>query len=354
MTSRIQALRNGFEKKRLDGYIVAHETNILYFTNAIGAARLLIPAKGENVLYVYGVNYEAAKAEAKDCRVELVKRGEDADKKAAEQAKKLKLKNVGFDALDASLYLKLKKAMKGAKLKALSQLVWDLRKVKDETELGYMRKAAELTDKGAEAALEAIKPGAREYEAAAEIEYAMRKLGSEGLAFDTIVASGPRSAYPHGGCTEQKIKKGTFIVLDVGARYRYYRADLTRTFLVGKPTPKQEKIYEVVEQAQEAAFQSIRAGVRGRDIDAVARKLIKKEGYGKYFVHGLGHGVGLDVHEPPTLNPDGKERLKVGNIVTDEPGIYIVGFGGVRIEDSVLVHRNKGERLTRAAYDLAI
>jgi len=354
LTSRIKALKNGLDKKRLDGYLVADETNILYFTNAEGAVRLLVPAEGENVLYVYGVNYEAAKAEAKDCRVELVKRGEDADKKVAEQAKKLRLKSVGFDALDASLYLKLKRALKKAKPKPLSQLVWDLRKVKDETELSYMRKAAELTDKGAEAALEAIRPGRREYEVAAEIEYAMRKLGSEGLAFDTIVASGPRSAYPHGGCTAQKISRGTLIVVDVGARHHRYRADLTRTFLVGNPTPKQARIYEVVREAQEKAFQSIRAGVRGRDVDAVARKLIEKRGYGRYFVHGLGHGVGLDVHEPPTLNPEGKEKLTVGNVVTDEPGIYIVGFGGVRIEDSVLVHRNKGERLTRAAYDLVI
>jgi len=334
--------------------MVADETNIFYFTSAVGAARLLIPAEGENVLYVYGVNYEAAKAEAKGCGVELVKRGEDADKKLAEQAKRLKLKRLGFDTLDASLYMKLRRALKGTRLRALSQLVWDLRKVKDQTELGYIKKAAEITDKGAEAALEAIKPGTREYEVAAEVEYAMRRLGSEGLAFDTIVASGPRSAYPHGGCTQRKIKKGVFVVVDVGARHRLYRADLTRTFMVGKPTPKQAKIYEVVREAQEKAFESIRAGVRGRDVDAVARNLIEKEGYGKYFVHGLGHGVGLDVHEPPTLNPEGKERLKVGNVVTDEPGIYIVGFGGVRIEDSVLVHRSKGERLTRAAYDLVI
>jgi len=354
LPSRVEALKKGLEKKRLDGYVVANETNIFYLTNALGAARLLVPAQGENVLYVYGVNYEAAKAEAKNCRVELVKRGEDADKKAAEQAKKLKLKRVGFDALDVTFYLKLKKELKGTRLKPLSQLVWDLRKVKDATELEYMRKAAELTDKGVEAALEAIKPGRREYEVAAEIEYAMRKLGSEGLAFDTIVASGTRSAYPHGGCTEQKIRKGAFIVLDVGARYHHYRADLTRTFLVGKPTPKQARIYEAVREAQEKAFRSIRAGVRGRDVDAAARKVIEKEGFGKHFVHGLGHGVGLDVHEPPTLNPEGKERLKAGNVVTDEPGIYIAGFGGARIEDSVLVHRNKGERLTKATCDLVI
>jgi len=354
LKSRILALKSGFEKNGLDGYIVADETNILYLTGALGAAPLLIPAEGENVLYVGGTNYEAAKAEAKDCRVELVMWGEDIGRKVAEQAKKLKVKSLGFDALDAQSYLKLRKLLKGKRLEALGQLVWDLRKVKDETELGYMRKAAEITDKGIEAALQAIKPDAREYEVAAEIEYAMRRLGSEGLAFDTIVASGQRSAYPHGGCTNQRIKRGTFIVVDVGARCRFYRADLTRTFLLGKPTPKQAKIYEIVREAQERAFRSIRAGARACDVDAVARKLIEKEGYGEYFVHRLGHGVGLDTHEPPYLSPVERERLKAGNVVTDEPGIYILGFGGVRIEDSVLVHRNKGERLTKAVYDLVI
>jgi Xaa-Pro dipeptidase len=229
--------------------------------------------------------------------------------------------------------------------------------VKDPTELASIRKAAELTDAGVKAALNAIKVGVREYEVAAEMEYAMRKLGSEGVAFDTIVASGARSAFPHGahsGCTDQKIRKGEFIVIDVGARYNNYRADLTRTFMIGTPSPKQKKIYEVVRKAHQKAFEKIKAGAKTRDIDAAARKVIEKAGFGKYFVHGLGHGVGLDIHEAPSLNPESKERLKVGNVVTDEPGIYIVNYGGVRIEDTVLVHKDQAEKLTKATYELTI
>jgi Xaa-Pro aminopeptidase len=357
LTNRIQRLKDSLQSENLDGYIVANETNILYFTGFLGGARLLVPAENEAVLYVYGVNYEAAKEMAKDCRVKLVEKtaGNGADNNIADDIKRLKLEQVGFDALDASLFLKLQNSLKaGVKLKAMSQLVWSLRKVKDKTELKRMRKAAEITGEGAERAIEVIKPGVREYEVAAEIEYAMRKHGSESVAFETIVASGPRSAYPHGGCTDKRIKKGEFIVLDLGAKYQHYRADLTRTFLVGKPSQKQAKIYETIREAQQKAFESLHEGVKAKDADTVARKIIKQAGYGKYFVHSLGHGVGLEVHELPALTSGSKDLLKAGNVVTVEPGIYITGFGGARIEDTVLIHEKKAERFTQAAYDLSI
>jgi Xaa-Pro aminopeptidase len=354
LESRIQALKSSFEKEKIDGFIVAGEVNLFYFTNALGATRLLIPAEGENVLYVHGVNYEEVKETAKECRVDLVKRGEDADKKVAELIKKLKLKHVGFDSLDSSVYLKLKRALKGTRLKAKDQLVWELRKVKDETELNYMRRAAEITNRGMKRALEVIKPRMREYEVAAEIEYAMRKLGSQGVAFETIVASGPRSAFPHGRCTDKKIKEGELIVIDLGAKYQHYHADLTRTLLLGEPSSKQTRIHKTVKEAQQKAFESLHEGVKAKDADATARKLIKKAGYDKYFVHSLGHGIGLEVHELPVLAPESKDLLKARNVVTVEPGIYIVGFGGVRIEDTVLIHKQKAERLTEAPYDLSI
>lgn len=356
MINRIHKLKDSLRGENLDGYIVANETNMLYFSSFLGAARLFVQAVGEPVLYVYGVNYEAAKDMAKDCRVEQVKKAssDGADRRVADQVKKLRLKHVGFDALEASIFLRLKKTLRGVKLEPQSQLVWNLRKVKDETELGYMRKAAEIAGEGLRRAAEVIKPGVREYEVAAEIEYAMRKLGSEGAAFETIVASGPSSAFPHGGCTAKKIKKGEFIQLDLGAKYQGYRSDLTRTLMLGKPSSKQEEVYKTVKRSQQEAFASLREGIKGKDADAVARKVIKRAGYGDYFVHSLGHGVGLDVHELPTLTPESKDMLKVGNVVTVEPGIYIVGFGGVRIEDTVLIRRENAERLTKASYELTI
>jgi len=351
---RTRLLKKSFAKSQLDGYLVTDETNMLYLTGFLGAARLLIPAKDESILYVYSVNYEAARASVKNCQVECMQRGEDANKKAAIKCKKLRLKTVGFDTLDIASFQTLKKHLKKTKLKPMSQTMWEMRKIKDQTELRHIRKAAELTDHGARAAAEAIKPGMREFEVAAEVEYAMRKLGSEGTAFDTIVASGLSSAYPHGGCTSKKIQKGELIQFDVGARYQNYRADLTRTFLVGKPTPKQQKLYNIVMEAQEKAFQSIKDGVKAKQVDTAARQVIEKHGYGENFVHGLGHGVGLGVHEPPTLNALSKDILKAGNVVTDEPGIYIIGYGGVRIEDTVLVKKEGAERLTKAPYELVV
>jgi Xaa-Pro aminopeptidase len=351
-------------KEKLDGYVVSSETNMLYLTGAVGASTLWIPLEDESLLYVYEKNFEQVNTAAKDCRVETMKRTEDSFKKVAEQIKRFKLKSVGFDVLNVTQYLMMRKALKRTRLNPMVKVIQELRMVKDPTELASIKKAAELTDAGAKAALDAIKPGVREYEAAAEIEYAMRKMGSEGVAFDTILASGARSALPHagaadlpllqGGCTDRKIRKGEFIILDMGARCNNYRADLTRTFMIGKPSPKQKKLYEIVKESQQKAFERIKAGVGAREVDAAARKVIERAGFGKYFVHGLGHGVGLEVHEAPTLNRESKERLRVGNVVTDEPGIYIVNYGGVRIEDTVLVQKDRAEKLTKAPYELII
>jgi len=354
LKSRVDTLKGFFEREKLDGYIIADEISILYFTGFLGGERLLVLKEGENVLYVRGVGYEEAKETARNCRVELVRWGEDADKKIADKVKGLKLGRVGFDALSASVYLKFTKALKGVKLEDKGKLVWELRRVKDETELSHMRRAAELTSEGMKAAFETIRPGLREREVAAEIEYAMRRMGSEGTAFDTIVASGVSSAYPHGWCTDRKIERGDLVVLDIGAKYQNYRADLTRTVTVGNPSSKQVRIHEVVREAQDRAFQSVRAGVKACDIDAVARALIERKGYGEYFVHRLGHGVGLDIHEPPYLDPETKDRLRAGNVVTVEPGIYIIKFGGVRIEDTVLVRKGGAEKLTKVSYNLSV
>lgn len=354
MRSRIQTLKDSFKTAKLDGYLVTGETNIFYFTNAVGATRLLVPAEGENVLYVRGVNYAAVKETARSCRVDLVKPGEDVDMKIVMLAKKLKLKSVGYDTLDSSVFLKLEEALKETRLSALNELVWDFRKVKDESELGYIEKAANITSEGIKRAVEVIKPGIREYEVAAEIEYTMRKLGSQGVAFETIVASGPRSAFPHGGCTGKKIQKGELIVLDLGAKYENYRADITRTLFIGKPPEKQARIYETVRKAQQKAFESLGGGVKVKDADGVARSVIREAGYGEYFVHRLGHGIGLDTHEPPTLSSEAEDLLKVGNVVTVEPGIYIGGFGGVRIEDTVRIRKSGAERLTKATYDWSV
>ena len=342
-----------FDKKNFDGFLIFNEANLLYFTGFQGAFSLLIPKKGQSTIYVYNVNYEQAKAEGKGFKIEQVKRNENLMKKVATQFEAFKIRKLAVDTLSFENFRNLTKMLRGkAELKTQGNLVWELRKVKDEEELELMRKAGELTSEGMKAAYEVIRPGIKEYEAAAEIEYVMRRKGSWGTAFDTIVASGARSAFPHGGCTDRKIREGDWVVVDIGAVYRFYRSDMTRTLVAGKPSEKQKKIYETVKLAQEKAFQAIKPKAKAKEIDAIARKVITDAGYDKYFVHGLGHGVGLEVHEPPTLNSESKDKLAVGNVVTNEPGIYIVGFGGIRIEDTVLVQAHKAEKLTKGLYSL--
>jgi len=351
---RIEALKKkALEEKGFDGFLITNEANMLYFAGFPGASCLLFPKNGEDTLYVYSVNYEQAKAEGKDFSVELVKRDENLAAKVAAKIKDLGIKKLAFDTLTYESYRGLAKFLRGkAKLKPQGKLVWELRKVKAPEELELMRRAGELTCEGMKAAYEVIRPGVREYEAAAEIEYAMRKKGSWGTAFDTIVASGMRSAYPHGGCTEREIREGDLVVVDIGASYRYYRSDMTRTLVAGKPSEKQKHLYEIVKTAQQKAVQKIKAKAKAKDIDAAARKVIEEAGYGEYFVHSLGHGVGLEVHEPPVLGQQSKDRLTTGNVVTVEPGIYLTGFGGIRIEDTVLVKEHGVEKLTDGWYTL--
>ncbi|MEM3673115.1 MAG: Xaa-Pro peptidase family protein [Candidatus Bathyarchaeia archaeon] len=351
---RVSALKQkAFEEKKFDGFLITNEVSALYFAGYPGLACLLIPKFGENIAYVYNVNYEQAKAEVRGFRVEMVGSNENLMAKIAKEARACEIKKLAVDTLNYENYKNLKKELKGeTKLKVQGSLVWELRKVKDEKELEFMRKAAELTMGGMKAAYETIKSGVKEYEVAAEIEYAMRKKGSWGTAFDTIVASGARSAFPHGGCTDREIRDGDLVVVDIGATYCFYRADMTRTFVAGTPSEKQRKLYEIVRTAQEKAFQTIKHKVKAKNVDATARKVIGEAGYGEYFTHGLGHGVGLEIHEPPTLSSESKDVLAAGNVVTNEPGIYLVGYGGVRIEDTVLVQRGGAEKLTDGFYIL--
>jgi Xaa-Pro aminopeptidase len=351
---RTEALKKvAFEKGNVDGFIVFNGANLTWLTGFSGASALLIPKNGESRVYVYGVYYAHAKAELSGFTVELVKHGENLMEKIAKQAKTSNIGKLAVDSLNVESWRTLTKALGSEKtLEVDNSFIRELRKVKDQAEIKLMRKAAELTSEGMRVAYETVAPDVREYEVAAEIEYAMRKLGSSGTAFETIVASGPCSAYPHGGCSDKKIREGDLVIVDIGATYTCYRSDMTRTLVAGKPMEKQKKIHDIVKTAQETAFKALKPNVKAKDVDTVARKIIANVGYGEYFVHSLGHGVGLEVHEPPILSPSSKDVLAAGNVVTIEPGIYLVGYGGVRIEDTVVVQKKDAERLTNGPYAL--
>ncbi len=334
-------------------FAVFNPTNIIYFTGFSGAAALLTPKVGESTLYVSGVNFEQAKAEVKGFKVELLKRGEKIFEKIGKQANPQTGAKLAVDSLNIESWRALAKTVGGEeKLQAANRTIWDLRVVKDANEMMLIRQACKLADEGIRVAYETIKPGVSEMEVAAEVEYAMRKAGSSGTSFDTIIASGANSAFPHGSCTNRTIQDGDLVVVDLGAIVGFYRSDLTRTITAGKTSQKQQKIYNIVKAAQDLAFNAIKPNVPAKTVDAIAREAIKQAGYGENFMHNLGHGVGLEIHEAPVLNPQSKDILQAGNVITDEPGIYIVGFGGIRIEDTVLVTETGAEKLTNSPYTL--
>jgi Xaa-Pro aminopeptidase len=214
--------------------------------------------------------------------------------------------------------------------------------------------AASIADDGFTKVLERIKPGVSERDIAAELEYVMQKAGSESVPFETIVASGPRSALPHGRASAKRIQKGEFVTLDFGATVQGYVSDITRTVVVGRPTPRQRALYNVVRRAQMTAVEAARAGLVCADLDKVARQIIDRAGHGPRFEHGLGHGIGLVVHEAPAVNARSRTILKPGMVITIEPGVYYPGWGGVRIEDDIVVGRGKSRLLTHAERDLIV
>ena len=343
-----------FTENGFDGYLILNEANLTYFIGFQGPVALLVPTNGECTLYVEGKNYEQAKAEGKGFNVEKVKSDENLMDKVAQLAKDSKIKQLTVDAIGVPDWQLLTRRLdREIVLEVNNAPIEALRRVKDAQELELMRKAGEITSAGMKAASEAIRPGIREFEIAAEIEYTMRKLGSGPTAFETIVASGPSSAFPHGGCSDRILREGDFVMVDIGATYKYYCSDMTRTFVAGKPSAKQQIIWEVVKDAQESASKIIRESVPIADVDIAARQVIEAAGFGYDFVHRLGHGVGLEVHEPPSLNQLTKDVLLAGNVITIEPGIYLPGFGGVRIEDTVLVQKNCAEKLTKGPYSLS-
>jgi Xaa-Pro aminopeptidase len=346
--TRTQKLVESAAKQNKQGpFAVFNQHNVTYFTNFSGATALLIPETGEATLYVSGTNYQQAKAEVKGFNVELVKRGESVLQKIAAETKGI----LYVDTLPVETWRSLGKAVGGEeKLEPAFEVFRQLRSVKDHEEIKLIREACKMADAGIKAAAETIRPGVTQKQIAAEAEYAMRKAGSDGPSFETIVSAGECCAYPHGTNYDKTVREGDFVTVDLGATNLFYCSDITRTFIAGKASEKQQKIYETVQIAHQKAYEKIAPGVPAQKVDYAAWRLIEKAGYGDYFVHNLGHGVGIEVHEAPVLGPESKDVLEVGNVVTDEPGIYLPGYGGVRIEDTVLVTESGAEKLTKSPY----
>ena len=341
---RAERLSKSLEDAGLDAYIVTREPNIFYYTGSISGGVLIIAPDNLPLLLTSRLNLYVAQDNAQSCEVEPYTR-KDKDEKILERLNQIAPEKIGFDELSLGEYKALEDNLGDVELKENPDLVRAMRRVKDASEQKLMKRAGELSDIGMEAIRDFLAEGVREHEVAAVAANAMRMEGAGDISFPFIVASGPRSAYPHAGVSERKIQRGDFVTIDMGATYRGYCSDITRTFIVGSPSEKQRTIYETVLEANEAALPEIREGAKGIDVDRIARDIITKAGYGEDFIHSLGHGVGLEIHEPPSLSKKSRDTLALGNVVSNEPGIYVKGFGGVRIEDTVLVTSSGPERL---------
>jgi len=347
---RLKALRHALKGSGVDALLISNIKNVKYLTGFTGSSGYLLLA-GKGSWFLTDNRYATqAKDEVTSSKVKIYKKALET---ISAIATVLKVRTLGFEGSDLSYdnFQKLKKALPGIRLKSLAGAVARLRARKEPIEISLLKASVKVLDSGYQAATQTLAAGVREKDAAAFIERSFRDSGGDSTAFDTIIASGFRGALPHGKASEKKIKKGELVVVDMGVSLQGYNSDETRTYCIGRATAEQRKVYSTVLAAQERAIELIRPGVQASAVDAAARGHIARAGYGKYFGHGLGHGVGLDVHEAPSLAPNSSDVLEEGMVVTVEPGIYIPGWGGVRIEDMVRVTKAGAEVLTKTPKD---
>ncbi|HHL39779.1 MAG TPA: aminopeptidase P family protein [Deltaproteobacteria bacterium] len=351
---RLAALRRRLDGLGVDALIVADPDNIRYLTGFTGSSATLVVGRRRAVLLTDGRYRIQA---ARECRGIARRITRDAAAETAGIVEEWGASRVGFEsaALSYGRYERLRAALRrAARLKPLADAVESLRLIKEASEIDALRAAAGLAALGFDEAERLIRPGATELEVAAGVEAAVRRRGAEGMAFETIVASGERCALPHARPTMKKIRKGELVLVDMGVRLEGYNSDNTRVYAVGRATRLQRDVYALVREAQERAVEAAAPGVAAEAVDAAARAVIRKAGYGRRFGHGTGHGVGLKVHEGPSIAPGSGAVLAQGMVFTVEPGVYIEGWGGVRIEDMVVLTGRGCEKITDAPGGLRV
>lgn len=353
-TERIKKLVEALRESGLTGAILSSRANMFYFTGYRGSGALFIPVDGLPTLYVPPLDFELAE-EVTAGEIQVVKlRQHSTIQSVFESIPEHARTRLGFDFLSAEDYLKASERLTGS-MTPISDQIWKLRMVKDGSEIDRIRKACEISSRCMELASEIVGQGVAEAEIKAEILKEMLNLGGEKPAFDVIVASGPSSSKPHGSPGSRVIRSGDVVVIDIGTVYEGYCSDVTRTFYVGsKPNEEVERVYQAVLDAKQKAEESLRIGVTASSLYQSAYDQLASAGYENYFIHGLGHGVGIEVHEPPRLSNSVEEVLSEGMVLTIEPGVYIPKSFGVRIEDTIVVKREGIEKLTHAPYELSL
>ena len=350
---KLAKLRELLAEKELDALFITSGYNRRYMTGFTGTAGAAIISKDDAVFITDFRYMEQAAAQIKDFRI--VQHEKTIIEEVAKQVEQMKVERLGFEKEDLTFGMyELYKSQVSAELIPTAGLVEKLRIIKTPEELEVLKQAAKIADDAFTHICGFIKAGMTELEVSNELEFFMRKQGATSSSFDTIVASGVRGALPHGVATDKKIQSGELVTLDYGALYNGYISDITRTVAVGEPSEKMREVYEITLAAQKLAVEGIKPGMTGIQADAIARDYIASKGYGEAFGHSTGHGIGLEVHEAPGLSFRSETVLEPNMTVTAEPGIYLPGIGGVRIEDDLVITENGCERLTHCTKELQI
>lgn len=350
---RVKNVQNKLADYGIDALLVTNMYNVRYLANFTGTTGLVVITK-EKAYFVTDFRYTEQAAEQAQ-GFEIVKNEGLIYEEVARIVKEDGINKIGFEEenITFSTYKTIDELIK-CDLVPVTGLVEKLREVKSEEEIETIKQAVQIAEKAYDYILGFVKPGVTEIQVANELDFYMRKEGASGVSFDTIVASGVRSAMPHGVASEKVIEEGDMVTIDFGCYYQGYVSDMTRTFAVGDPGEQLKEIYEIVYQANKKVNEVAKAGITGAELDAVARDYITEHGYGDKFGHTTGHGIGLEVHEGPALSYRNENKLVVNNVVTNEPGIYIPGLGGVRIEDDLVIKENGNEILMTTPKELII
>jgi len=350
MKERIKKIWSKLKNRKIDAFFINSANDIRYITGFTGNDALLLLTKEKGYLFVDSRYTNQAD---KECKETKIIESKEKIKDVLSFSHKINIKNIAFEPQKVTVaqYRELNRDT-GLKLNPLSNIIEKIRSIKEREEIKLLKITANISSKSFLNVIKEINAGKKEREIAMLLEFQIRRNGAESLPFPLIVASGKRGALPHGVASEKKVKKGEFITIDFGATYQGYCSDETCTLIVGKPSKKQKDIYQVVKDAHDKAINMVKPGIKIHQIDSAARSLIEKEGLGKYFRHGTGHGVGLSVHEEPRIESKKGDIVEVGMVFTIEPGVYIPGWGGVRIEDTVLVTRQGCEPISYVPKDL--
>ena len=350
---RIAKLREAMGKKKLDSVLLMGDPNRNYLSGFTGNESFSLITQEEAFFITDSRFTEQASEQVKDYKILEYSKGMSFVDFLSDLIDKNNIKRLGFEEniVSYSQYVVFNSKL-NCQLVPMEGIVEEIRIVKDDDEIKLMEGAAAIADKAFAHMVNFIKSGMTEREIGLELEFHMKKLGASALSFPSIVASGVRSSLPHGEATEKVIKRGEFLTLDFGCIYKEYCSDMTRTVVIGEPSREMLKIYNIVLEAEQLALKEYKPGIPAVEVDAVASNYISGKGYGKNFGHSLGHGVGREIHEAPIIGYKNNRKLESGMVVSDEPGIYIPGFGGVRIEDLLVVTEDGGRVLSKSPKNL--